>query len=80
MTDLPLIRLHIPWTDDDAEFHSDMLYFRGLLDELYEMCFFGAKAKPFPCYLSVKLANARDYAKATPVGVPDFDTLVRPWI
>ena len=38
--DLPVFRPKAsPMSDDDREFHSDMLYLRDLLHDLWESCF-----------------------------------------
>jgi len=64
--DLPL--LQIPpskFTDDDIAFHSDITYFRALLDDIWEAAWTGVrKAKPFPIGLSDELDAATARLKA----------------
>lgn len=79
--DLPLVQLRPQeWTDDDNDFHSDILYFRGLMDSILEAVCFGHRPEPMPVELSIELDAAVTAAQAMPTGVPNFLKLVRPWI
>jgi hypothetical protein len=60
--------LQIPpckFSDDDVAFHSDITYFRLLLDDIWEAAWTGVgKAKPFPIGLSDELEAATAQLKA----------------
>lgn len=36
--ELPIVQLDPVMTDDDVDFHNDMLYFRSLLDDVKKLC------------------------------------------
>jgi hypothetical protein len=51
--------------DDDIAFHSDITYFRLLLDDIWEAVYTGVrKARPFPIDLSDELDAATQQLKA----------------
>ena len=50
--DLPLITPQVcPMNDDDIQFHSDMQYFRALLNDIDELVYAKRFANPFPINL-----------------------------
>jgi len=61
--DFPLIVIPPAMTDDDNNFHSDILYFRALLNDIAELVFDKRYANPFPISLSDELAAATDKLK-----------------
>ena len=47
--DLPTLSVKpVAWTDDDAEFHSDMTYFRALLNDIVMQAGMGGHCGPWP--------------------------------
>ncbi|ORW20936.1 hypothetical protein [Mycobacterium palustre] len=55
----PPLRLEPTMTDDDVDFHGDMIYVRGLLDDLVEACRLrGHRVGPIPAELSAGLDAA----------------------
>jgi len=58
--DFPIIKLLPAWTDDDNDFHSDILYFRALLNDIAELVYLTRFANPFPIELADDLAAATD--------------------
>lgn len=52
-TDWPTISCTPTMTDDDVDFHSDVIYLRDLLQDLWIMCAcHRARSNPFPANLS----------------------------
>ena len=51
------------WTDDDTEFHSDILYFRALLNDIADLVYEKRHANPFPIELTDELAAASELIK-----------------
>jgi len=60
----PIIKFPPAWTDDDVRFHSDMLYFRALLNDISELVYAHRVANPFPITLSDELDAATELLKA----------------
>ena len=63
-------------TDEDVQFHSDVLYLRGLLTAIHEHCIDqGVKVAPLPSSsaLDVVLAQAKDWPVAR------AEVLLREW-
>jgi len=60
--------LQIPackFTDDEVAFHSDITYFRLLLDDIWEAAHTGVrKARPFPITLTDELDAVTEQLKA----------------
>ena len=52
------------FTDDDAQFHSDLIYLRALRKEIVELAAETQFANPFPINLSDELDAAIDAVKA----------------
>jgi hypothetical protein len=61
--DFPIIVCPPSWTDDDNDFHSDILYFRALLNDISELVYASKFANPFPIELADELAAATDELK-----------------
>ena len=61
---LPLIAVPPSWTDDDNDFHSDILYFRALLNDITDLVYQNRYANPFPIALSDELTAATESLKA----------------
>ena len=61
--DLPLIVIPPSMSDDDNDFHSDMMYFRALLNDISELVYATKSANPFPIELSDELAGATELLK-----------------
>lgn len=62
--DLPV--LHVkpsPMTDDDIDFHSDMMYFRDLLNQIILQASLGGHRSPWPDDLSRHFAWLEAQAK-----------------
>jgi hypothetical protein len=60
------------FTDEDIAFHSDILYFRALLDHIWENAWTGIrKPNPLPITLSDELAGIQKMART------DFDRAIR---
>jgi hypothetical protein len=60
INELPLITFPPAWTDDDVRFHSDMIYFRALLNDISDLVYVRRTANPFPITLSDELDAATD--------------------
>jgi hypothetical protein len=68
----PILRVApCKFTDDDIAFHSDILYFRALLDHIWENAWTGVrKPNPIPITLSDELAGIEKMART------DFDRAI----
>jgi hypothetical protein len=64
ISDLPMIVIAPSMSDDDNDFHSDMLYFRALLNDIADLVFEKRYANPFPISLADELSAATDKLKA----------------
>jgi len=63
--DLPFIVIPAsPMSDDDNDFHSDMMYFRALLNDISELVYTHKFANPFPIALSDELDAATELLKS----------------
>ena len=61
--DFPLIVIPPAMSDDDNEFHSDILYFRALLNDIADLVYEKRFANPYPIGLSDELAAATELMK-----------------
>lgn len=72
--DLPLLSVKpAPMSDSDVEFHSDILYMRGLLDWLYEQADTLGRARDIPPPWSDQLQAAITELKTLGVRVREFN-------
>jgi len=76
--DLPLITItRCPMTDDDNDFHSDIMYMKALLEDIHEAALTKRrKANPFPIGLADELSAASEQLKTirpTLQWMPDGD-------
>ena len=62
-----------PMTDDDVDFHGDILYMRGLLDALWEQANILGRAQDVPPPWSDQLQAAIDESKMIGVRVREFN-------
>ena len=64
--DWPLLQIPpCKFSDDDIAFHSDITYFRALLDDIWEAAWTGVRnPTPFPISLSDELDAATEQLKA----------------
>jgi len=56
--DFPMISLPPSMTDDDVNFHSDLVYMRALRHEIEQLSYETGCRMPFPVELSDALADA----------------------
>jgi len=52
INNFPMITLQPSMTDDDNDFHSDIIYFRALRHDIAELAYETKFANPFPILLS----------------------------
>jgi hypothetical protein len=72
--DLPLLSVKpAPMSDSDVDFHSDILYMRGLLDWLYEQADTTGRAQDIPPPWSDQLQAAITELKTLTVRVREFN-------
>ena len=71
--DLPVLRYNTaqPMDDDDVDFHSDILYFRGLREHIIErICCDNFRPQPLPLLMSLDLDAALTCLRA--IQTPSF--------
>lgn len=56
--ELPTLQLPPTMTDDDVDFWGDILYFRGLLDDIAGQCTLDTRLAPIPSGMSTALDAA----------------------
>lgn len=56
--DLPIKQVRPTMTDDDVDFHCDLIYMRALLNDVVELSHMVRHANPLPVNLSDQLAAA----------------------
>ena len=64
VNELPVITFPPAWSDDDVRFHSDITYFRALLNDIWELAYANKFANPFPITLADELDLATEALKA----------------
>lgn len=72
--DWPLLAVKpAPMSDDDVDFHSDILYMRGLLDWLWEQASITGRAQDVPPPWSDQLQAAINESKMIGLRVREFN-------
>ena len=63
--DWPLLQIPAcKFSDDDIAFHSDITYFRALLNDIWELAYANKFANPFPITMADELDAATEALKA----------------